>query len=196
MYWLIDISNNQKYTHPLLVISGYVRLSGEILGVVEATHSSRSNTRGWWACWLTPAQIGTKDPSGNTLDSAGPLKSSGKKIIIGELLLEQESHTMNQDLPTYDWELPCESPELHDLVWHQKKSYGRQESNPLAWRQNQNNCTSLMWMIWDWELKTCRLPSFDVTCHSHIWLYKWKKEGLALAMACRLTCSHTASISM
>lgn len=47
------------------------------------------------------------------------------------------------------------------------------------------------------QVKTCsRLSSCDVTCHSDIWLDRWKKEGLALAMACRLTGSHTPSISM
>lgn len=89
LYWEMEISINPKYTHPLLVMIGYVRVSGWISRVVEAIHSSRSNTSGWWACWLTPAQTGTKDPSGKTLDSAGPLKSSGKKMMTRELLLER-----------------------------------------------------------------------------------------------------------
>lgn len=117
-----------------------------------------------------------------------------RRVIVRTTFTDNESRSAYIRLRIAMWKAsspcPCMAP-VEELWKAGVQPFGLKTESKLLYIIDGNDL-GLRVLV-----KTCsRLPSCDVTCHSHIWLYRWKKEGLALAMACRLTCSHTPSISM
>lgn len=95
-------------TNPLFAMTSCMELPGRRSGVVDATHSSRSNNNGWWLTCSTLAIMGIKEPRTKLLDSAGPVKSpvgrrgtlqcNWEKLHITETIIEVVVPTQNQYL--------------------------------------------------------------------------------------------------